>query len=145
MRSSSKTNLLEHECVGERTIADQLRRDNEMILDNEANVKAIMEKFREENFELANVNHRLRVRATEALQGRWDDPPTSPNKKIIGDLHGELSRLQKELRRRETIFFDNSNKIDPGTTEGVAQIMNQRDTAILQNSKLYVELHEANK
>ena len=40
-----KTNLLEHECIGERMTADQLRRGKEMILDNEANAKAIMENF----------------------------------------------------------------------------------------------------
>ena len=76
-----KTKLLEHECVGERMTADQLRRDKEMILDNEANV--IMENFKEEDSELAEVNYKLRLWVTEALQGRWDHPPTSPNKKII--------------------------------------------------------------
>ena len=42
----NKTNLLEHECIGERMTADQLRRDKDMILDNEANIKAIMENIR---------------------------------------------------------------------------------------------------
>ena len=104
-----KTNLFEHERIGERMTADQLRRDKEMILDNEANVKAIMENFKEENSELAEVNYKLRLRVTEALQGKWDDPPTSPNKKIIEDFRGELSRLQHELRRKENMFLDKSS------------------------------------
>lgn len=37
-----------HECVNERMIADQLR-DKNMILDNEASIKAVMENFKEKN------------------------------------------------------------------------------------------------
>ena len=94
-----------------------------------------MENFKEENSELAEVNYKLRLRVTEALQGRWDDPPTSPNKKIIEDFRGELSRLQHELRRKENMFLDKSTSIDQGTTEEVVEIMSQRDTAILKDSK----------
>ena len=101
-----------------------------MILDNEANVKAIMENVKEENSELAEVNYKLRLRVMEALQGRWDDPPTSPNTKVIEDLRGELSGLQHELRRKKTMSLDKSNSIDQDATEEVVEIMNQRDTAI---------------
>ena len=73
-----------------------------------------MENFKEENSELAEVNYKLRLRVTEALQGRWDDPPTSLNKKILEDLRDELSRLQHELRGKETMFLDKSSSIDRG-------------------------------
>lgn len=102
-----KTNHLEHECVGERMIADQLRRDKHMILDNEASISAIMENFKEENTELAEVNYKLCLRVYGSLrscmQGRWDDPPNSLNKQVIEDLREELSRLQLELYIRRMV------------------------------------------
>jgi len=36
-------------------VADQLRRDKGMILDNESSIKAVMENFKEENAELSEV------------------------------------------------------------------------------------------
>ena len=66
-----KMSNYEHECINERMVADQLRRDKDMILDNGASIKAVMENIKEENTELSEVNYQLRVlRVTEILQGR---------------------------------------------------------------------------
>ena len=64
-------------------VADQLRRDKDMILDNEASIKAVMENFKEENTELSEVNYQLRLRVTEILQGKWDDVANSPNSQVV--------------------------------------------------------------
>ena len=66
-----KMSNYEHECINERMVADQLRRDKDMILDNGASIKAVMENIKEENTELSEVNYQLRIlRVTEILQGR---------------------------------------------------------------------------
>ena len=66
-----KTSNYEHECINGRMVADQLRRDKDMILDNGASIKAVMENIKEENTELSEVNYQLRIlRVTEILQGR---------------------------------------------------------------------------
>lgn len=58
----------EHECISERMIADQLRRDKSMILDilgQRGCVKAVMENFKAESSELSEINYQLRLRITE--------------------------------------------------------------------------------
>ena len=52
-----------------KVVADQLRCDKDMILDNEASIKAVMGNFKEENTELSEVNYQLCLRAAEILQG----------------------------------------------------------------------------
>ena len=53
-----KMSNYEHECINERMVADQLRRDKNMILDNEASIKAVMENFRKRtlNFLKSTIN-----------------------------------------------------------------------------------------
>ena len=140
-----KTSNYEHECINGRMVADQLRRDKDMILDNEASIKAVMENFKEENTELSEVNYQLRLRVTEILQGKWDDVANSPNSQVVEELRQELGRLQQELPVKDGRIFEQSATMDKRTTEETTEIMVQRDDAILKNGRLYVELQEANK
>ena len=126
-------------------VADQLRRDKGMILDNEASIKAVMENFKEENAELSEVIWQLRLlRVTEILQGKWDDVANSPNSQVVEELRKEFSRLQQELRVKDGRIFEQRAAMDKRTAEKVTEIMIQRDDAILKNG-IYVEFQEANK
>jgi hypothetical protein len=140
-----KMSNYEHECINERMVADQLRRDKDMILDNGASIKAVMENIKEENTELSEVNYQLRLRVTEILQGKWDDVANSPNSQVVEELRQELGRLQQELPVKDGRIFEQSATMDKRTTEETTEIMVQRDDAILKNGRLYVELQEANK
>ena len=79
-----KTSNYEHECINGRMVADQLRRDKDMILDNEASIKSVMENFKEENAEQAEVNYQLRLRVTEIGSCRASGmmSPTRPVHKL---------------------------------------------------------------
>ena len=98
-------------------VADQLRRDKGMILDNESSIKAVMENFKEENAELSEVIWQLRLlRVTEILQGKWDDVANSPNSQVVEELRKEFSRLQQELRVKDGRIFRQSAAMDKRTT-----------------------------
>ena len=129
-----------------KVVADQLRCDKDMILDNEASIKEVVGNFKEENTELSEVNYQLCLRAAEILQGKWDDVANSPNSQVVGELRQEHSRLQQELRVKDGRIFEQSAAMDKWTNEEIiTEIMIQRDDAILKNGRLYVELQEANK
>ena len=112
-----KMSNYEHECINGRMVADQLRRDKDMILDNEASIKAVMENFKEENTELSEVNYQLCLRVTEILQGKWDDVANSPSSQVAEELRKELSRLQQELRVKDGRIFEQSATVDKRTFE----------------------------
>jgi plasmid stabilization system protein ParE len=127
----------EHECINERMSADQLR-DKNMILDNEASIKAVMENFKEKNAELSEDNYQLRLlRVTEILQGKWDDVASLPNSRVVGELRRELSRLQQEFRAKNSRIVERSATVDKRTTEEITKILIQRDDAILKNGTLH--------
>ena len=100
-----------------KVVADQLRCDKDMILDNEASIKAVMGNFKEENTELSEVNYQLCLRAAEILQGKWDDVANSPSSQVAEELRKELSRLQQELRVKDGRIFEQSATVDKRTFE----------------------------
>eukprot|EP00435_Cladocopium_sp_Y103_P049219 s3561_g14.t1 len=104
-----------------------------------------MENIREENSELVETNSKLRSRITDVISKKLGDGPSSPHAMVIAELQGVLARLQVELGVKDESLFAISCAMEARTTEEVAEIMVQRDAAILKNGKLYVELQESNK
>eukprot|EP00435_Cladocopium_sp_Y103_P060495 s446_g22.t1 len=88
-----RANFYENECMGKGPIEEQLCHEKQMILDNEASVTAVMENFREENSEPAEVNNKFRTPITDVINNKLGDGPPSPHAVVTGELQGELARL----------------------------------------------------
>ena len=81
----------------------------------------------------------------EAMNVIRSTPSFSPDKKVIEDVQDELVRLQQELHVRGSTSLGMNTLISGEAPTELSEVKNQRDTAILKNNKLYVELQEANK